>query len=48
MNPNSYQVVAHFYTGEVRGSLPNPHLLVMYLCFVDMLLVNSFHLFLID
>ena len=30
LNPNSYQVVAHFYVGEGRGPLPNLHL-VMYL-----------------
>ena len=25
LNPTSYQVVAHFYVGEGRGPLPNPH-----------------------
>ena len=46
-------MVAHFYVGEGRGPLPNPHLLVIYvpLSFVLLdtlpLLVNSFHLFLI-
>ena len=28
LNPNSYQVVAHFYMGEGRGPLPNPHLVM--------------------
>ena len=25
LNPTSYQEVAHFYAGEGRGPLPNPH-----------------------
>ena len=31
LNPTGYQVVAHFYMGEGRGPLPNPHLCVMLL-----------------
>ena len=30
LNPMSYQVVAHFYMGEGRGPLPNPHLLCFW------------------
>ena len=46
LNPTSYQEVAHFYVGEGRGPLPNPHSLVTY-CVIDMLLVlvNLFDLF---
>ena len=52
LNPNSYQVVTHFYAGEGREPLPILHLLVSYvplsfvLCYDALpLLVNSFHLF---
>ena len=40
-NPNSYQVVAHFYVEEGRGPLPNLHLLVM--CYVPLSFVLLMH-----
>ena len=41
LNPNSYQVVAHFYVGEGRGPLPTPHLLVSYVPLSFVLLTHG-------
>ena len=43
MNPTSYREVVHFYVGEGRGPLPNPHPTIYELfkfCVIDVLPVH--------